>query len=577
MNSILQRLIIIGASLILVSGCRTSSPTAAGSPADSMATMEQALDSLESDSELDVGIPVTHPSEGNPDSLAHFAAGVSYALRDEQDLAMDEFYKSALADPHNEPLVVEVSRSFLAKKQAGKAVLLLSKAAHVSQSSVDVQCWLAQALLETGKTNEAVAAARVAVKKSGASIEGEETLCAVCLRAGRTHEALKVLSRMEKKAGGRPLALIATARLYAEYLQTHPADAKSVKLRAVRLLDKVDVSKPGNQLLLQRLAETYRYLDEPGKAAEMLLKLLPKNPKPSPQLDALRERLANLFLMGGDNTHAAEQLEAIVKDNPSSYPQVWYVLGTLAGDEKQYSKAIGYFQKALLLDSSIEQAYYQLALAQIDVGQTGEALDTLEKAAVRFPNTFVGEFFTGVAYSRLKRYDEAMKHLTSAEVIAKATDAKRLTPQFYFQIGAAAERNHQFEIAVGYFEKALQLDPGFYEAMNYLGYMWVERGQNLDRARSMIEKAVKAEPTNGAFLDSLGWVFFKQNKAKEALPVLLKAVAYTPEPDATVFEHLGDVYMALGQKEKACEAWGKALKIEPNDEISKKLKQASGS
>lgn len=568
---------MIGTSLILVSGCRTSGPAAGDSSSTPKAAMGQTLDSLESDSESGLGIPSSQPSEGNPDSLAHFAAGVSYALRDDQDLAMDEFYKAALADPRNEPLVIEVSRSFLAKKQAGKAVEVLNKAAHASKSSLDVQCWLAQALLESGRTNEAVAAAHVAVRKSSASIEGDETLCTVCLKAGRYKEALKVLARMERKANGRPLPLIATARLYSEYLQTHPSDAKSVKLRAIRLLEKVNVSKPGSQLLLQRLAETYRDLDEPGKAAETLLKLLPKDPKPSPQLDVLREKLANLFLMGGDNQHATEQLEAIVKDNPSSYPQIWYVLGTLAGDEKQYSKAIDYFQKALLLDSSLEQAYYQLALAQIDVGQTAEALGTLKKAEVRFPNTFIGEFFTGVAYSRLKLYDDAMRHLTSAEVIAKATEPKRLTPQFYFQIGAAAERDHQFETAVGYFEKALQLDPGFYEAMNYLGYMWVERGENLDRARSMIEKAVKAEPTNGAFLDSLGWVFFKQNKVKEALPVLLKAVAYTPEPDATVFEHLGDVYMALGQKKKACEAWGKALKIEPNEEISRKLKQASGS
>ena len=44
------------------------------------------------------------------------------------------------------------------------------------------------------------------------------------------------------------------------------------------------------------------------------------------------------------------------------------------------------------------------------------------------------------------------------------------------EIGAAAERNHQFHDAVEYFETSLKLKPDFVEAMNYLGYMWAERG-----------------------------------------------------------------------------------------------------
>jgi tetratricopeptide (TPR) repeat protein len=58
---------------------------------------------------------------------------------------------------------------------------------------------------------------------------------------------------------------------------------------------------------------------------------------------------------------------------------------------------------------------------------------------------------------------------------------------------------------------------------------------------------------------------------------MLKAVAASPEPDATVLDHLGDVYLELRQVDKALEAWRKSLSIEPNEEVKKKLDVNSGS
>ena len=125
-----------------------------------------------------------------------------------------------------------------------------------------------------------------------------------------------------------------------------------------------------------------------------------------------------------------------------------------------------------------------------------------------------------------------------------------------------------------YFEKCLQLAPNFAEAMNYLGYMWAEHGLKLDQARELIEKAVKAEPKNAAYLDSLAWVLFKLKQPKEALPYALKAAELSEQPDATVYDHIGDIYAALKQLEKAREAWRKSLSLEPNEEVRKKLESS---
>jgi tetratricopeptide (TPR) repeat protein len=109
--------------------------------------------------------------------------------------------------------------------------------------------------------------------------------------------------------------------------------------------------------------------------------------------------------------------------------------------------------------------------------------------------------------------------------------------------------------------------------MNYLGYMWLDRGQHLDRAETLIRKANEMDPDNGAFVDSLGWLLFKQGKFPEALTELMRAEKLIrqdqpePEPgDAEIYDHIAQTYDKLGQRDKALEYWKHALDVKPDVE-----------
>src|SRR5262249_28234309 len=157
-----------------------------------------------------------------------------------------------------------------------------------------------------------------------------------------------------------------------------------------------------------------------------------------------------------------------------------------------------------------EPAYYNLATAQLDGNKTEEALATLERARLRFPRNFMGEYLSGMAYSHQKNYTNALQHFTTAETIAKSSsDTKLLSGDFYFEFGATSERAGEYERAEKYFEESLRLEPDAPETLNYLGYMWADRGEKLDKARDLIAKALKAEPKSAAYLDSMAWVLFK--------------------------------------------------------------------
>jgi tetratricopeptide (TPR) repeat protein len=123
---------------------------------------------------------------------------------------------------------------------------------------------------------------------------------------------------------------------------------------------------------------------------------------------------------------------------------------------------------------------------------------------------------------------------------------------------------------------------------NDLGYIWADHNMNLAEAERLIRKALeldakarkkaKVKPEddrdNGAYLDSLGWVLFKQKKYKEAKEVMLKAVEDKSAQHIEIYDHLGDVHMALGEKEAAIAAWQKGVELAGSTPREKQRKVA---
>lgn len=109
---------------------------------------------------------------------------------------------------------------------------------------------------------------------------------------------------------------------------------------------------------------------------------------------------------------------------------------------------------------------------------------------------------------------------------------------------------------------------------NDLGFIWADNDRNLEEAEKMIRKAIaldrkqrKADPDldpkddkdNAAYLDSLGWVLYKRKQFQEAKKWLLEAVKDKEGQHIEIFDHLGDVHLALNEKEEAIKAWKRGI------------------
>ncbi len=125
-------------------------------------------------------------------------------------------------------------------------------------------------------------------------------------------------------------------------------------------------------------------------------------------------------------------------------------------------------------------------------------------------------------------------------------------------------------------KKSIDLDPSnASQAYNYLGYMWADRGENLDEAGEFIKKALELDPNNGAFLDSLGWLSFKKGDYEKALRELMQAAENIKPEDGVVYEHIGDTFQRLGRAAEALAYWQKAQALDlDNKKVSEKIETA---
>jgi tetratricopeptide (TPR) repeat protein len=113
------------------------------------------------------------------------------------------------------------------------------------------------------------------------------------------------------------------------------------------------------------------------------------------------------------------------------------------------------------------------------------------------------------------------------------------------------------------FRAALKLNPDRADALNYLGYSWVDKGEHLDEAVAMLEKARALRPLDGFIADSVGWAYYRLGRYQAAARALEEAVQLAPgAPD--VNDHLGDAYWRVGRKIDARFQWQHALQLNPD-------------
>jgi len=196
--------------------------------------------------------------------------------------------------------------------------------------------------------------------------------------------------------------------------------------------------------------------------------------------------------------------------------------------------------------------------------KTDEAVRLLEEFVATEPDAAVEALQAlGHILRGRERFIEAVDAYDRAIALAEPVAPHRWS--LFYSRGISLERSKQWDRARVDLQKALELSPDQPYVLNYLGYSWIDRGDNLAEAEKLIRRAVELRPEDGFIADSLGWAFYVTGRYEEAVRELERAVSLEPG-DPTINEHLGDAYWKVGRRNEARFQWSHALRLDPEDD-----------
>ncbi len=444
-----------------------------------------------------------------------------------------------------------------------------------------------EALEKSGRPEEAEEAYLGILRMDGQNTAASFGLLRVYQATRKFDKALPILAEVVKRQPGN---LGLRAQYGSSLLRARRLDEAEAAFQEVLKVDPDhrDTLRHYSALLSERL--------ETGRAEELLKKLQGLEPDDA---DVAFRRALNFL-----ETRRLDEAETVLRDLRSQLvarkgPSGGIVsvdgqLGYVAYLRKDWAAARAAVRPHLLEeDGSVNmQALNLLTLVARDAKEPAEGLQACREAFAKSPKDLdvrglLAEFLlrsekdkeraegeemvaalakegregalaAADAWQRLERYGSA------AEAAAAGLAAHPDDPDLLFRQAASLEREKKLPESVAAFEKLISLKPDHGAALNYLGYMFADRNENLARALELVTRAIALEPSNAAYLDSLGWIHFRLGNLDEAEKHLLTAKRLSPD-DPTIEDHLGDLEEKRGDLAKARERWSRALALEPED------------
>ncbi len=300
-------------------------------------------------------------------------------------------------------------------------------------------------------------------------------------------------------------------------------DRAHTALASAAWLERLDGSQPEPHILRGQI---YMALDQKrddlARAAfERAVAIAPRNVFALMRLAALKQR-------AGDAEGALALLDRALEIDPRD-KWSWLWRGIVHADTlKQWDKAREDYARALEIDSRFDLAHYNIGWTWINQppADYARALESFERVLQINPN-----------------YKEA-----------------------YHAIGFAFANQRQYEVAKFHYNRALQLDPNYVTAWKWRAVINQDMGLRKE-ALADFARAMELSPRDPDLYVRRARTYQLDNQNDQAIADLTFASQLRPGI-ARIWTTLGDVYRRTHQHTAAIESYGRALEINPKDEVA---------
>lgn len=261
---------------------------------------------------------------------------------------------------------------------------------------------------------------------------------------------------------------------------------------------------------------------------------------------------------------ALEVFDNLIARYQEDWRPVWFA-AAVNYNNRQLERSAQQFARVLELAPNNRDAAIVLARAQLTLNRPAEALETLLRIDEVTTPTAESLLLRGHAYSMLDRDEDAVDVLEEARAMQPGNlDILGTLAMAY----DALERPEQSialyeEVLRTYAAPDAQLDENYFLMLNNFAYILARQGQQLERALACSRQALQHAPGNASYIDTMAWVLHRMGRSNEALPHARQAVSL--RASAVLYEHLGEILLALGRSDEAREALRGGLTLDPDN------------
>jgi tetratricopeptide (TPR) repeat protein len=462
------------------------------------------------------------------------------------EAAAEKAYREVIAlDPNDEDALNGLAMVYADRGDIPNAIAMLKQAVEKNPDPRTV-VMLAEFYEQIKDFSNAADTMKQALALTNDNVRVRRALAVDLFAAGRIDEALTAFQELAADDPKNVPLQLQIAEILEKKHDFAGAGAALAKARAIQNSTEVRFAEE----------ELLRLQGKTQQAIAAMQTLLNDTKKDTYADQEKLQRLRMLSVLGkmqgdiGKTQEAVAAFKQIGELDPTLASNVEYQVIEAYRSAKDYKLARQEADAALKKYPGDRALVLEHGLLLADLGQTDTAVNEL-KALANFSKDRDAILTLAQIQDKAKRFEDERKSLESADALSKNPEEKQ---QIEFSRGAMYEREKNYEAAEKAFRMVLESDPENAGALNYLGYMFADRGVRLEEAQQLISKALDLDPDNGAYQDSLGWVYYRLNKLDQAADQLRLAVDKVGK-DPTVHDHLGEVYFKQGKIREAIQQW----------------------
>lgn len=332
---------------------------------------------------------------------------------------------------------------------------------------------------------------------------------------------------------------------------------------AYKLFTAAVEADPESEYALTSLYDYYRQAGRDSLATQLRDRiLLSAKTNIKTKTSMVKQVIDENEAQGGDSTQVLALLDRMEQASPKDDNVAMLRAVYMELKKMPDSTVCHALQKVIDISPDNAPARLQLLQKLWPMERWDDIIAASSQAIQYIPDEMAFYYFLGLAHYQKDESDAALDAFRRGVGEITQESNPEFVSDFYALMGDILYTKGQEKEAFAAYDSCLQWKSDNISCLNNYAYYLSEKNLNLTKAEEMSYRTVKAEPDNATYLDTYAWILYQQKRYAEAKIYIDQAVKNdtdTVHVTPVVIDHAGEIYMKLGDPDRAVSFWQLAI------------------